>query len=142
MIRGIVRVLSGRVIVESTRSMRVHSDPFGEVYGRSRQDTQRMNAQITPMMNIGNICRLSKEVLTVMPILSTCTLHTYQNNSGCGKERRILIGFMVTCQGTTRYWNYPEVYWPCASGLSAVNAIGMQLHDPINSGLTRWRMAV
>ena len=23
-----------------------------------------------------------------------------------------------------------------------VNAIGTQLHDPINSGLTRWRMAV
>ena len=26
--------------------------------------------------------------------------------------------------------------------LSAVNAIGTQLRDPINSGLTRWRMAV
>ena len=35
-----------------------------------------------------------------------------------------------------------EVYWPCAGGLSAVNAIGTQLRDPINSGLTRWRMAV
>ena len=23
-----------------------------------------------------------------------------------------------------------------------MNAIGTQLHDPINSGLTRWRMAV
>ena len=29
--------------------------------------------------------------------------------------------------------------WPCAGGLSAVNAIGTQLRDPINSGLTRWR---
>ena len=38
--------------------------------------------------------------------------------------------------------NYLEVYWPCAGGLSAVNAIGTQLRDPINSGLTRWRMAV
>ena len=38
--------------------------------------------------------------------------------------------------------NYLEVYWPCAGGLSAVNAIGTHLHDPINSGLTRWRMAV
>ena len=28
---------------------------------------------------------------------------------------------------------------PCAGGLSAVNAIGTQLRDPINSGLTRWR---
>ena len=38
--------------------------------------------------------------------------------------------------------NYLEVYWPCASGLSTVNAIGTHLRDPINSGLTRWRMAV
>ena len=28
------------------------------------------------------------------------------------------------------------------SGLSAVNAIGMQMCDPINSGLTNWRLAV
>ena len=38
--------------------------------------------------------------------------------------------------------NYLEVYWPCAGGLSVVDAIGTQLRDPINSGLTRWRMAV
>ena len=39
--------------------------------------------------------------------------------------------------------NYLEVYWPCAGGLSAVNAIGTQLRgDPINSGPTRWRMAI
>ena len=38
--------------------------------------------------------------------------------------------------------NYLEVYWPHAGGLSAVNAIGTQLRDPINSGLTRWHMAV
>ena len=38
--------------------------------------------------------------------------------------------------------NYLEVYWPCAGGLSEVDAIGTQLRDPINSGLTRWRMAV
>ena len=30
----------------------------------------------------------------------------------------------------------------CAGGLSAVKAIGTQLRDPINLGLTRWRMAV
>ena len=39
-------------------------------------------------------------------------------------------------------WNYREVYWPCAGGLSAVNAIGKQSRDPINSGLAQWRMAV
>ena len=75
---------------------------------------------------------------TNRPVLSTCPLYTI---SGCGKERHINWS-MVTCQGSTRYWNYLEVYWPCAGGLSAMNAIGTQLRDPINSGLTRWRMAV
>ena len=37
------------------------------------------------------------------------------------------------------YSCYLEVYWPCAGGLSAVNAIGTHLRDPINSGLTRRR---
>ena len=31
---------------------------------------------------------------------------------------------------------------PVPADLSAVDAIGMQLRDPIKSGLTRWRMAV
>ena len=44
--------------------------------------------------------------------------------------------------GSTRYWNYLEEYWPCAGGLSAVSAIGTQLRDPINSGLARWRVTV
>ena len=43
---------------------------------------------------------------------------------------------------STRCSNYLEGYWPCASGLSAVNAIGTQLRDPINSGLTRWCVVV
>ena len=49
---------------------------------------------------------------------------------------------MVTCKGITRSWNYLEDYGPCAGGLLAVNAIGTQLRDPINSGLTRRRMVV
>ena len=39
-------------------------------------------------------------------------------------------------KGSTRYWNYLEGCWPCAGGLSAVNTIGTQLRNPINSGLT------
>ena len=63
----------------------------------------------------------------------------------------IYISRIDTCASRVldgnRFWavcseNYLEVYWPCAGGLSAVNAIGTQLRDPINSGLTRWRMAV
>ena len=50
-------------------------------------------------------------------------------------------GFIVTCQGAL-VRNYVEVYWPCAGGLSAVNAIGTQLRDPIDSGLTRRRVTV
>ena len=42
---------------------------------------------------------------------------------------------------STHYWNYLEDYWPCADGLSAVNAIGTQLRDPIKlTLLTQWRM--
>ena len=59
----------------------------------------------------------------------------------CGKERRILIGPWWPAKAAL-VRNYLEVYWPCAGGLSAVNAIGTQLRDPMNSGLTRWRMAV
>ena len=44
------------------------------------------------------------------------------------------------CKDITRCWNRLEDYWPCAGGLSAVNAIGTQLGDPVNSGLTGWRM--
>ena len=44
--------------------------------------------------------------------------------------------------GGTRYWNYLKEYRPFAGGLSALNAIGTQLRDPMNSGLTRWNMAV
>ena len=35
-----------------------------------------------------------------------------------------------------------HTHWPCAGGLSAVNTIGAQLREPINSGLTQWRLAV
>ena len=49
---------------------------------------------------------------------------------------------MVICKKATLVRNYLEVYWSCAGGLSVVNAIGTQLRDPINSGLTRWRLAV
>ena len=37
-----------------------------------------------------------------------------------------------TQKGSTRYRNYLEDYWPGAGGLSAANAIGTQLRDPIN----------
>ena len=41
---------------------------------------------------------------------------------------------MVTCKGSTRYWNYLEEYWPCVGGLLVVNAIGTQLRDPMAYG--------
>ena len=58
---------------------------------------------------------------------------------GGGKERQTLIGSW-RYKGITGYWNYLEDYWPCAGGLSALNAIGTRLRDPINSRLTRWCM--
>ena len=75
---------------------------------------------------------------TYPPVLSTCPLHTI---SGCGKKRRILTGPWWPAKAA-RVRNYLEIYRPSVGGLSAVNAIGMQLRDPINSGLVRWRMVV
>ena len=59
--------------------------------------------------------------------------------SGIGKERRTLIGPSCPAKAALAR-NYFEVLRPCAGGHSAVNAIGTPLRDPINSGLTRWRM--
>ena len=94
---------------------------------------------------IGNLTRLIHTLLkgmtmhTLPPILSTCPRHT---NCGC-RERWVHMNWsMVTCKSSTRYWNYFEDYWPCAGELSAANAIGTQLRDPITSELTKWRMAV
>ena len=50
------------------------------------------------------------------PVLSTCPLHT---NSGCGKERRILIGPWWPAKAAL-VRNYLKVYWARAGGLSAV----------------------
>ena len=46
----------------------------------------------------------------------------------------------VTRQGSTRS-ELPCRLLALCGGLSAVNAIGIQLRDPINSRVTRWRMA-
>ena len=73
------------------------------------------------------------------PYCSMCPLHT---NRGFGKRETRINSSMVTCKGSTRSWNYLEDYRSCADGLSAVNAIGAQMRDQINSELTRWRMAV
>ena len=54
-----------------------------------------------------------------------------------GKDRRTLLVHDHLQNGSTRYWNYLEAYWPCAGGLSAVNAIDTQLCGQINSGLTQ-----
>ena len=73
-------------------------------------------------------------------VLSTCYDHSIPI-LGVGKERRILIGPWWPAKAAL-VRNCLEVCWPRAGGLSAVNAIGTQLRDPINSGLTRRRMAI
>ena len=69
-------------------------------------------------------------------VLSTCSLHT---NSGRVKESRILIGPWRPAKAPL-VRKYLEIYWPCAGGLSAMNNIETHSRDPINSGLTRWRI--
>ena len=84
------------------------------------------------------------QVITARCSIYSCSLwsivkslyHTINAKSGSGKERRILIGPRGPAKAALDR-NYLEVYWLCAGGLSAVNAIGTQLRDPINSGLAR-----
>ena len=70
-------------------------------------------------------------------------VHFVPWNNGCGKKEAhiILIGPWRPSKAAP-IWNYLEVQCPCAGGLSAVNAIGTQWRDPINSGLICWRVAV
>ena len=62
--------------------------------------------------------------------------------SGCGKRKAPINLSMVAWKGSIRYWNSLEDSWPCAGGFSALNAIGTQLGDLINSGLIQWRLTV
>ena len=64
-------------------------------------------------------------------LLYMMTIHTHVIVYS-GREKRTKVG---PCKGGTRYSNYLDDYWLCAGGLSAVNAIGTQLRDLINS---RW----
>ena len=48
-------------------------------------------------------------------------------NSGCGKREAHIKWSMVTCKGSSRYWNYLEGYLFCAGGLSVVNTLVTQL---------------
>ena len=59
--RIIIRVLSGRVIMDSTKSIRV-LNTSGEIYP-SQLPGCSTNEQITPMINVGNICHLSNIIV-------------------------------------------------------------------------------
>ena len=58
------------------------------------------------------------------PVFSPCLLYA---TSGFGKRETRIGWSVVTCESSTRYWNYLEDYWPCAGKLSAVNVIDTQL---------------
>ena len=71
---------------------------------------------------------ISDDHTCIIPsVLSPCPLHT---DSGRRKREAHINWSMMTCKGSTCYWKYFGDYWLCAGGLSAVNAIGTQLHDP------------
>ena len=46
---------------------------------------------------------------------------------------KILIGLWQPAKAPP-VWNYVKIYWPCAGGLSAVNAIGTQMREPMAYG--------
>ena len=75
------------------------------------------------------------------PVLSTCYNH-FIPILGVGKRGayKLVQGDLPRQHsfGTTLRFTGPV----CAGELSAVNAIGMHLRDPINSGPNQWRMAV
>ena len=50
--------------------------------------------------------------------------------SGMWEREAHILFYMVTYEGSTRS-ELLEVYWPCAGGLSTVNAIGTQLPDKL-----------
>ena len=57
------------------------------------------------------------------------------------KERRASFdAYGDTYKDRPRYSNDLQDYWPCAGILTEVSAIGMQVRNPINSGLTQWRL--
>ena len=66
----------------------------------------------------------------------TFNMPTSYTNNGCGKREAYQL-VHGDAKAATRCWTYLEDYWPRAGGLSVVNAIGTQLRDPINYGLTR-----
>ena len=64
-------------------------------------------------------------------------------DSECGKrEAHKKWGMVVPERAAPVTQTFLRDYWPSAGGLSAVNAMGTQLLDPINSGLIRWRLTV
>ena len=46
-----------------------------------------------------------------------------RTNSGCGKERRILLGPWLPAKAAPGWNNYLEVCWSCAGGLSGTPSI-------------------
>ena len=43
----------------------------------------------------------------------------------------VLLRLEYIFSGPSGGWGPVKVYWPCAGGLTAVNAVGTELHDPI-----------
>ena len=60
------------------------------------------------------------------------------------EKRRILAGSsgFLSRRQNTLYSSLLEDYWPCAGEQLAVNAIGVPLLNPINSGLARGRLTL
>ena len=78
-----------------------------------------------PLAQIQLIPREDMIKATYARLLSIRPLHT---NSGCGKERRILIGPWGPAKAVL-VRNYLEAYWPYAGGLSAVVVVFFTLTD-------------
>ena len=76
----------------------------------------------------------------IVSIAHTCS--PYQHYSGCRKYLHTELGPSDFLNRQHLLLSYRVDHWLCAGGLLAANAIGAQLRDPIDSGLTRWRLTV
>ena len=92
----------------------------GYVYKSRKEDVEEEQCEHPPCPNdLFHSEPTASDTFCITYIYCT-VLHT---NGGCGKkETHKNSAYGETSKGSTRSWNCLEEYWPCASGLSAVNA--------------------
>ena len=117
--------------------------PCSPCVGSFRETNKYVLVVVYVTINIVLLCRLQ---FFSLKCCTRCIRQEFRHvhfipTSGVGKRG----AYYLVHGDLPPVWVYLQVYWPCAGGLSAVNAIGTQLRHPINSGLTPsgvWRFEI